>query len=112
MSEDGPRPLSLEADASIADAATRRENTWVTIGGIVSAARTTAMPNGARAAVLTLTDFHASIPVLVLGKVLEHIEPKVDEVILVAGKITRDERGTMIVAQLVERYDWGDLQPG
>jgi DNA polymerase-3 subunit alpha len=104
-------PFSLEADASIAEAATRRENTWVTIGGIVSAARTIAMPNGARAAVLTLTDFHASIGVLVLGKVLEHIEPQVDEVILVAGKVSKDARGTTIVAQIVERYDWGDVRP-
>ena len=103
-------PFSLEPDASLAEAATRPENTWVTVGGIVSTARTMAMPNGARAAVLTLTDFHASLPVLVLGKVLEHIEPQVDEVILVAGKVTRDERGTTIVAQLVERYDWGDLR--
>ncbi len=106
-----PGPFSLEPDASIAEAVTRRENTWVTIGGSVSASRTIAMPNGARAAVLTLTDFHASIPVLVLGKVLEQIEPQVDEVILVAGKVSRDARGTTIVAQLVERYDWDDLQP-
>ncbi|MBA2349665.1 MAG: hypothetical protein H0V81_15380 [Solirubrobacterales bacterium] len=104
-------PFSLEPDASIAEAVTRRESTWVTIGGIVTAARTIAMPTGARAARLTVTDFHASIGVLVLGRVLEQIEPQVDEVILVAGKVARDARGTTIVAQLVERYDWGDLQP-
>ena len=105
-------PFSLEPDASIAEAAGRPENTWVTVGGIVSAARSIALPTGARAAILTLTDFHASIPVLVLGRVLERIEPEVDEVILVAGKVTRDERGTTIVAQLVERYDWDALVPG
>ncbi len=106
-----PGPFSLEPDASLAEAATRREDTWVTVGGIVTAARTIAMPTGARAVRLTLTDFHASLGVLVLGKVLEHIEPQVDEVILVAGKVTRDAGRTTIVAQLVERYDWSDLQP-
>lgn len=99
-------PHQLQADASIAEAVQRREGDWVTVGGIVSAKRMVATSGGERIARLTLTDFNASVDVLVFAKTLALIDPGVDDVVVVGGRVTRAARGVMVVAQLVERFDW------
>ena len=107
---DAPR---LEVDASIAEAVQRREGEWVTIGGSVSAVRMVAGPGGQRLARVTLTDFNASVEVLVFTKTLEAHEPQTSEVLVVGGRVTRAARGVMVVAQLLERFDWqGMTEPG
>lgn len=99
-------PLGLEVDASIAEAVQRREGDWVTVGGIVGGVRTVATSRGGRIARLDLMDFNASVEVLVSARSLGVFEPAVDDVIVVGGRMTRAARGVMLVAQLVERYDW------
>ena len=101
MSGDPP-PLGLRVDASIAEALQRREGEWVTVGGSVSAVRMSTTSRGARVARITLTDFHGSIDVLVLGAWV----PERDEVVLAGGRIAHAARGIMLVAQVLERYDW------
>ena len=108
-----PPPLGLEVDARIAEAVQRREGDWVTVGGSVSSVRTVADVGGERIARLELTDFNASVEVLVLARSLAVFEPAVDDVIVVGGRVTRAAtRGVTLVAQLVERYEWPRLQAG
>lgn len=109
MGDPPPPPNRLEADASIAEAVQRREGDWVAVGGIVSAKRMVATAGGERIARLTLTDFNASVDVLVFAKTLAVIDPGVDDVVVVGGRVTRATRGVMVVAQIVERFDWQGL---
>ncbi len=102
-------PNRLVVDASIAEAVQRREGEWVTIGGSVSAVRIVAGPDGRRLARVTLTDFNASVEVLVFARTLATLEPQLSEVLVVGGRVTRAARGVMVVAQLVERFDWQGL---
>ena len=104
-----PPPLHLRVQASIAEAVQRREGDWVAVGGSVTALRMVATAGGERLARLTLTDFHASVEVLVFAASLAVFEPAVDDVVLVGGRVTRAARGVMLVAQVIERYDWQDL---
>jgi DNA polymerase-3 subunit alpha len=104
-----PPPLHLQADASIAEAVQRREGEWVAVGGSVTHVRMVATGGGERIARLTLTDFHASVEVLVFAKSLAVFEPQVDDVIVVGGRVTHAAKGVVLVAQLVERFDWQDL---
>ncbi len=94
------RPNRLEVDASIAEAVTRREGDWVTVGGIVRAV-TVASTAYTRMAVLTLVDFNANIEVVVLGG--HHSE--LDDVLLVAGRLQRRGRRMVLRAQVVERFE-------
>ena len=100
MAEHARRPNRLEVDASIAEAVTRREGDWVTLGGIVSAV-TIGTTIHTRMAVLTLADFNASIEVIVLGD--HHSE--IDDVLLVAGRLQRRGRRMVLRAQVVERFE-------
>lgn len=106
MPDGDPPSLGLQVDASIAEAVQRREGEWVTVGGIVSGVRMVATAGGERIARLELMDFNASVEVLVFATSLAVFEPALDDVIVVGGRVTRAARGVMLVAQLVERYDW------
>lgn len=99
------RPNVLEVDASIAEAIARREGDWVTVGGIVGSATAVSTASGSRMAVVTLADFHASIEVIVSGQVLASFDPRVDDVILVGGRVSRRGHRTVLKAQLVERFE-------
>lgn len=100
MAEHARRPNRLEVDASIAEAVTRREGDWVTIGGIVRAV-TVGTTVQSRVAALTLADFNASIEVIVLGT--QRFE--LDDVLLVAGRLQRRGRRMVLRAQVVERFE-------
>lgn len=104
--DEEPPPLRLEVDASIAEAVQRRDGEWVAIGGIVSAVRMVATTSGEPIARLTLSDFNASVDVLMFARTLAAFAPEVDDVIVVGGRVTRAARGVMVVAQLVEHFDW------
>lgn len=112
MTADPDPPNRLEISASIAEAVQRREGDWVAVGGSVSAVRMVATAGGERIARITLKDFHASVEVLVFAKSLAVFEPQVDDVIVVGGRVTRAAKGVVVVAQLVERFDWqGIVEP-
>jgi DNA polymerase III alpha subunit len=99
-------PNRLEVDASIAEAVQRHEGEWVTIGGSVEAVRVVATGGGERIARVTLRDFNAAVEVLVFARTLATLEPAAGDVLIVSGRVTRAARGVMVVAQLLERYDW------
>ncbi len=113
MAEEARQPRRanrLQVDASIAEAVTRRAGEWVTLGGIVSGATTVSTAQGGRMAVVTLSDFHASIEVVVRAATLERFEPQLDDVVLAGGRLSRRGRRTVLTAQLIERYDWAALR--
>lgn len=107
MSASEPRRENvLQVGASIAEALARRDGDWVTVGGIVSAATTVSAAGGQRMSVVTLADFHASIEVLVSGRLLASLEPEPDDVLLVGGRLARRGHRMVLRAQVVERFSF------
>lgn len=96
----------LVVDASITEVLQRSEGEWVTVGGIVSAVRLTVTSRGDRVTRITLADFHGSVDVLAFARTLDPMIVARDDILLVGGRVTHCRRGPMVVAQLVERFDW------
>ena len=94
-------------DCPISALEDRRDKETVTVGGIITEAKRIRTRNGDPMMFATLDDLAGSVELLVFGKALsEHEEAlKVDEVVVVKGRVDHKEAGkTCVVVQSVERF--------
>jgi DNA polymerase-3 subunit alpha len=99
--------LRQRVDCPIAALPERRDKDWVTVGGIITEAKRIRTRNGDHMMFATLDDLAGSVELLVFGKALaEHEQAlRVDEVVLVKGRVDHKEAGkTCVVVQSVERF--------
>jgi DNA polymerase-3 subunit alpha len=98
--------LRAAVDCSLADLAGKRDEEWVTAGGIITAAKKIRTKKGEPMMFATLDDLEGSVEVLIFNRVLEeHGDLGVDEIVLVRGKIDHGDKGTSLVATTVERFE-------
>ncbi|MEA2369652.1 MAG: polymerase subunit alpha [Solirubrobacteraceae bacterium] len=98
--------LRAAVDCPLAGVVERRDKDWVTVGGIITAARKIRTRAGTDMMFATLDDLEATIEVLVFGGSLEKLEVNlaVDAIVLVRGRVDHKEGGTCVVGQSVDRF--------
>ena len=99
--------LRARVDCPLSALQERRDKDLVTVGGIITEAKRIRTRNGDPMMFATLDDLAASVELLVFGKALaEHEEAlKVDEVVLVKGRVDHKEAGkTCVIVQSVEPF--------
>jgi DNA polymerase-3 subunit alpha len=98
--------LRAAVDCPLAAIGERRDKDWVTVGGIITAARKIRTRAGTDMMFATLDDLEGTIEVLVFGGSLEKLEGNlaVDEIVLVRGRVDHKEGQSCVVAQSVEPF--------
>jgi DNA polymerase III subunit alpha len=99
--------LRRRVDCPLAAVPGRREQDWVTVGGIIVEAKKIRTRNGDHMMFATLDDLAGSVEMLVFGKALAEHESAlaVDEVVLVKGRVDHKEAGkTCLIVQSVEPF--------
>ncbi|MEA2298019.1 MAG: polymerase subunit alpha [Solirubrobacteraceae bacterium] len=106
--------LSLAVDCPLSAIGERRDKDWVTVGGIITAARKIRTRAGTEMMFATLDDLEGTVEVLVFGGSLEKLEGNlaVDAIVLVRGRVDHKEGQTCVVAQSVEPFspDAGEVE--
>jgi DNA polymerase-3 subunit alpha len=99
--------LRAKVDCSLAELNGRRDGDWVTVGGMITAAKRIRTKKGDPMMFATLDDLDASVEILVFGKALADNEQalNVDSIVTVRGRVDhKDREKTCIVAQAVELF--------
>ncbi len=98
--------LRQAVDCPLAGIVDRRDKDWVTVGGIITAARKIRTRAGTDMMFATLDDLEGTIEILVFGGSLEKLEGNlaVDEIVLVRGRVDHKEGQSCVVAQTVEPF--------
>jgi DNA polymerase-3 subunit alpha len=97
--------LRLKADTTLGELDKRKDKDWVTVGGIVTAAKRHRTKNGGWMMFATLDDLEGTVDLVVFEKCLQEYEPKLDEVVLVRGRLERNEKGTSVAATTIARFE-------
>ncbi len=99
--------LRAAVDCPLAELAGKRDEEWVTAGGIITAAKKIRTKKGDPMMFATLDDLEGSVEVLIFAKALEEYgaDLGVDEVILVRGRVDHGDKGTSLIAQAVEPFE-------
>jgi DNA polymerase-3 subunit alpha len=99
--------LHVKCDCRVGDLEGTRDGEWVTVGGILTAARKLKTKSGTTMMFATLDDLEASVEVVVFEKVLNDCAEAlaVDEVVVIRGRVDHKEAGkTALIAQSVDRF--------
>jgi DNA polymerase-3 subunit alpha len=99
--------LVARVDCSLTALAQRRDKDWVTVGGIITAAKKIRTRNGGSMLFATLDDLEGSVEVLAFEKVLTEYEAELalDQVVVVRGRVDhKDKDKTCVVLQTVDRF--------
>jgi DNA polymerase III subunit alpha len=107
LKEVGPA-LRAKADCSLSELSGRRDGDWVTVGGMITAAKKIRTKKGDPMMFATLDDLSASIEIIVFGKALASNEEalSLDAIVLVRGRVDhKDREKTCIIAQQVDRFE-------
>src|SRR5689334_8429877 len=99
--------LHVKCDSRVADLERTRDGEWVTVGGILTAARKLKTKSGTTMMFATLDDLEASVEVVVFEKVLNECAEAlaVDEVVVIRGRVDHKEAGkTALIAQQVDQF--------
>jgi DNA polymerase-3 subunit alpha len=100
--------LRTRADCTLGELSSRRDGDWVTIGGMITAAKKIRTKKGDHMMFATIDDLSASIEIIVFGKALAASEEALatDSIVLVRGRVDhKDREKTSVIAQQVERFD-------
>ncbi len=99
--------LAVEADCPISELQDRRDDEWVTVGGLVTEYRKVRTRSGRQIAFATLSDVEAEVELLVFNPdesaKTGAIQP--DSVVLVKGRVDHTDRGTKLVVQGANRFE-------
>ena len=107
LKEVGPA-LRKKVDCAVGEIATRKDQEWVTIGGIIQQFKKIKTKKGDMMAFATVSDLEESVELVVFGSVLESAEQAlaVDTIVLVRGKVDhKDANKSVVLAQQVERFE-------
>jgi hypothetical protein len=96
--------LHAKVDCKLEQLAECKSGDWVTAGGIVTQAKKIRTKSGDPMMFATLDDLEGSVEVLIFAKTLAELEPQVDDVLLVRGKVDHGDKGTVLVAQQVDPF--------
>ncbi len=100
--------LRLKVDCSLADLEHRKDQDWVTVGGIVTQAKKIRTKSGSTMMFATLDDLEGSVEIVVFERVLAEQEAalQVDSIVLVRGRVDhKDATKTAVVVQSVEPFN-------
>jgi DNA polymerase-3 subunit alpha len=101
------RALQARVDCPLASLEDRRDKDLVTVGGIIVETKRIRTRNGEPMMFASLDDLAGTVELLVFGKALSEHEAalKVDEVVLVKGRVDHKEAGkTCLVVQSVKSF--------
>jgi DNA polymerase III subunit alpha len=107
LREVGPA-LRKKVDCAVGEISARKDQEWVTIGGIVQQFKKIKTKKGDMMAFATVSDLEESVELVVFGSVLETAEQAlaVDTIVLVRGKVDhKDANKSVVLAQQVERFE-------
>ncbi len=96
--------LLAKVDCRLEKLAERKSGDWVTAGGIITQAKKIRTKSGDPMMFATLDDLAGSVEILVFAKTLAEFEPRVDDVLIVRGKVDHGDKGTVLVAQQVDPF--------
>jgi len=99
--------LRLKVDCPLAELEHRKDQEWVTIGGIVAQAKKIRTKAGSTMMFATLDDLEGSVEIVVFERVLAEQEAAlaVDEIVLVRGRVDhKDATKTAVVVQSAEPF--------
>jgi len=100
--------LSAHVDCGLSELSARRDGDWVTVGGMITAAKRIRTKKGDPMMFATLDDLEASIEVIVFGKALAANEGALatDSIMVVRGRVDhKDREKTCIIAQQIDRFE-------
>jgi len=99
--------IAVAADCPISELSSRRDDEWVTVGGLVTEYRKVRTRAGKQIAFATLSDVESEIELLVFNpddsQKTAAIQP--DAVVMVKGRIDHTDRGTKLVVQGADRFE-------
>ncbi len=107
LKEVGPA-LRKKVDCAVGEIPNRKDQEWVTVGGIVQQFKKIKTKKGDMMAFATVSDLEESVELVVFGSVLETAEAAlaVDTIVLVRGKVDhKDANKSVVLAQQVERFE-------
>ena len=99
--------LRAKVDCTLTELTGKRDGDWVTVGGMITAAKKIRTKKGDPMMFATLDDLDATIEVLVFGKTLADNEAavSVDSIVTVRGRVDhKDREKTCVVAQAVDLF--------
>jgi DNA polymerase-3 subunit alpha len=99
--------LRAAVDCPLGELAGKRDDEWVTAGGIITAAKKIRTKKGDWMMFATLDDLEGSVETLIFAKALEEYgaDLGVDEIVLIRGTIDHGDKGTALIAKTVERFE-------
>ena len=100
--------LRVKVDCPLADLEHRKDQDWVTVGGIVTQAKKIRTKSGSTMMFATLDDLEGSVEIVVFERVLAEQEAalQVDSIVLVRGRVDhKDATKTAVVVQSVEPFN-------
>jgi len=100
--------LRERVDTPLAELHKRRDKDWVTVGGIVTAAKKIRTRNGELMMFATLDDLEEQVEILAFAKVLAECDGELDDdaVVVIRGRVDhKDKDKTCVMVQTVERFD-------
>jgi DNA polymerase III subunit alpha len=105
--------LLAKADCPCAEVMERKDGEWITIGGMITAAKKIRSRAGAQLMFATVDDLEGSVEVMVFEKTLAAAEAalQVDQIVLVKGVVDHKEGGkTCIIAREAQCFDPSDAE--
>jgi len=100
--------LRAQVDCSLAELSHRRDGDWVTVGGMITAAKRIRTKKGDPMMFATLDDLEATIEIIVFGKALAAHEAALntDSIVVARGRVDhKDREKTCIVAQQIDLFE-------
>ena len=99
--------LHARVDHTLGDIAKVADGSWVTVGGIITQARKIKTRAGATMMFATIDDLEGQLELIFFGNTLEEYEhlAKVDEIVVIRGRLGNDDRGLTVKVQTLERFD-------
>ncbi len=105
--------LLAKADCTCAEVMNRRDEEWVTVGGMITASKKIRARSGSMLMFATVDDLEGSVELMVFEKTLAAAEAalQVDSIVLVKGRVDHKEGGkTTVLVQSVETFDPSDAE--
>ena len=105
--------LRAKADCGCAEVMERKDQDWITIGGMITAAKKIRSRAGAQLMFATLDDLEGSVELMVFEKTLAAAEAalQLDQIVLVKGVVDHKEGGkTCLIVREAQGFDPSDAE--
>ena len=96
--------LMVKVDTPLSALHERKDQDWLTAGGIITQVKKIRTKSGSPMMFATLDDLEGSVDLVIFERTMLEYEPKVDEIVLVRGKLDHGEKGTSMVVQAIEPF--------